>query len=126
MTQRNSEWELPEQNTIPTEYDDGRLAAIDEYEKTVNQMEDELQGIDLESINPASKEFNNLPKSTQYMILYALRSKSRLRMGYSMEQLKAMFPDPVEFSKFQIEMVKRRNFFLKSCWILQENTETLW
>lgn len=111
MTQRNSEWELPEQNTISTEYDDGRLAAIDEYEKTVNQMEDELQGIDLESINPASKEFNNLPKSTQYMILYALRSKSRLRMGYSMEQLKAMFPDPVEFSKFQIEMVKRRNFF---------------
>lgn len=111
MTQRNSEWELPEQNTMPTEYDDGRLAAIDEYEKTVNQMEDELQGIDLESINPASKEFNNLPKSTQYMILYALRSKSRLRMGYSMEQLKAMFPDPVEFSKFQIEMVKRRNFF---------------
>ncbi|KAL6931092.1 related to DNA repair protein RAD2 [Hanseniaspora guilliermondii] len=111
MTQRNSEWELPEQKTLPTEYDDGRLAAIDEYEKTVNQMEDELQGIDLESINPASKEFNNLPKSTQYMILYALRSKSRLRMGYSMEQLKAMFPDPVEFSKFQIEMVKRRNFF---------------
>lgn len=111
MTQRNSEWELPEQGTMPTEYDDGRLVAIDEYEKTVNQMEDELQGIDLESINPASEEFNNLPKSTQYMILYALRSKSRLRMGYSMEQLKAMFPDPVEFSKFQIEMVKRRNFF---------------
>lgn len=111
MTQRNSEWDLPEQDKMPTQYDDGRLAAMDEYEATVNQMEDELQGIDLESINPASQEFNNLPKSTQYMILYALRSKSRLRMGYSIEQLKAMFPDPVEFSKFQIEMVKRRNFF---------------
>ncbi|KAF0277616.1 hypothetical protein FOG50_01534 [Hanseniaspora uvarum] len=111
MTQKNSEWDLPEQDKMPTQNDDGRLAAIEDYENTVNQMEDELQGIDLESINPASQEFNNLPKSTQYMILYALRSKSRLRMGYSIEQLKAMFPDPVEFSKFQIEMVKRRNYF---------------
>lgn len=108
---KTSEWELPEQAELHYHKDDGRMATINEYEDTMNHVEDELQGIDLESVNPVSEEFNNLPKSTQYMILYALRSKSRLRMGYSIEQLRAMFPNPNEFSRFQIEMVKRRNFF---------------
>lgn len=108
---KSSEWELPEQKELHYHKDDGRMATLDEYENTINDIEDELQGIDLESVNPASEDFNSLPKSTQYMILYALRTKSRLRMGYSVEQLRAMFPDPQEFSRFQIEMVKRRNFF---------------
>ncbi|XBW38802.1 hypothetical protein QEN19_004389 [Hanseniaspora menglaensis] len=110
-THKTSEWELPDQKEFNFERDDGRLATNDDYEEAINQAEDELQGIDLESVNPASEDFNNLPKSTQYMILYALRTKSRLRMGYSVDQLRAMFPDPNEFSRFQIDMVKRRNFF---------------
>ncbi|KAL6946816.1 hypothetical protein ACO0QE_001665 [Hanseniaspora vineae] len=105
------EWELPALEEFKYNKTDGRLSSMEEYQDVLNQIDDELTNVDLDSINPASKEFGKLPASTQYMILYALRMKSRLRMGYSKEQLEEIFPSSMDFSKFQIDMVQRRNFF---------------
>ncbi|CEP64053.1 ssDNA endodeoxyribonuclease RAD2 LALA0_S10e01178g [Lachancea lanzarotensis] len=105
----NDEYDLPRIPGFKYDSSDTRINA-DDF-KTIMENIDELDGVDLDSINPASKEFDELPKSTQYMILSALRLKSRLRLGYSKEQLENLFPDSMDFSKFQIDMVKRRNFF---------------
>ncbi|AQZ12221.1 RAD2 (YGR258C) [Zygosaccharomyces parabailii] len=105
------EWHLPHIPGFKYDADDERVVSANSYEKIVNSMDDELEGIDLDSINPRSAEFDELPKSTQYMILSTLRLRSRLRMGYTKEQLEQLFPDSMDFSKFQIDMVKRRNFF---------------
>ncbi|AMD19859.1 HCL292Cp [Eremothecium sinecaudum] len=106
----SDEYELPQIPGFAYDESDTRISPADEY-KAIMQSLDDLEGIDIESINPASREFDELPKSTQYMILSASRLRSRLRMGYSKEQLEHLFPDSMEFSKFQIDRVKRRNFF---------------
>ncbi|CAR21730.1 ssDNA endodeoxyribonuclease RAD2 [Lachancea thermotolerans CBS 6340] len=106
---QDDEYDLPKIPGFKYEEGDARINA-DDF-KTIMENIDELDGVDLDAVNPASREFEELPKSTQYMILSALRLKSRLRMGYSKEQLEEIFPDSMEFSKFQIDMVKRRNFF---------------
>ncbi|CDO91935.1 unnamed protein product [Kluyveromyces dobzhanskii CBS 2104] len=106
----HDEYHLPEIKGFSYEKDDIRITDTEDY-KTVMDQIDDLDGIDLDTINPASKEFDELPKSTQYLILSALRLKSRLRLGYTKEQLEHVFPNSMDFSKFQIEMVKRRNFF---------------
>lgn len=105
------EWHLPQIPGFKYDVDDQRVLSVGNYEKVVNSMDDELEGLDLDSINPSSPEFNELPKSTQYMIISKLRLRSRLRMGYTKEQLEQLFPNSMDFSKFQIDMVKRRNFF---------------
>ena len=61
-----------------------------------------------------STEFKSLPIATQYQLLNTARLKSRLRMGYSAEQLDQLFPDRMEFSKFQIQRVTQRNFLTQS------------
>lgn len=106
----HDEYHLPDIRGFRYDSNDSRINDIDEY-KTLEEHIDELDGIDLDAINPASKEFDELPKSTQYLILSALRLKSRLRLGYTKEQLEDIFPDSMDFSRFQIDMVKRRNFF---------------
>lgn len=106
----HDEYHLPHIPGFKYDKDDARITSEDDF-RTVMDNIDELDGLDLDSINPASKEFERLPKSTQYMILSALRLKSRLRMGYTKEQLEEIFPDSMDFSRFQIEMVKKRNFF---------------
>ncbi|CAR27839.1 ZYRO0D07788p [Zygosaccharomyces rouxii] len=105
------EWHLPQIPGFKYDLDDQRVVSASNYEEVVNSMDDELEGIDLDSINPSSPEFDELPKSTQYMIISKLRLRSRLRMGYTKEQLEHLFPNSMDFSKFQIDMVRRRNFF---------------
>ncbi|QLL30256.1 hypothetical protein HG536_0A00730 [Torulaspora globosa] len=105
------EWHLPVIPGFQYDEDDQRVVSAETFEKMVHSMDEELDNIDLDSINPASAEFDELPKSTQYLILSTLRLKSRLRMGYTKEQLEKLFPNSMDFSKFQIDMVKRRNFF---------------
>ncbi|QLQ77823.1 hypothetical protein HG537_0A00700 [Torulaspora globosa] len=105
------EWHLPVIPGFQYDKDDQRVVSAETFEKMVHSMDEELDNIDLDSINPASAEFDELPKSTQYLILSTLRLKSRLRMGYTKEQLEKLFPNSMDFSKFQIDMVKRRNFF---------------
>ncbi|CUS22468.1 LAQU0S05e06040g1_1 [Lachancea quebecensis] len=106
---QDDEYDLPKIPGFKYDESDTRINA-DDF-KAIMENIDELDGVDLDAVNPASREFEELPKSTQYMILSALRLKSRLRMGYSKEQLEEIFPDSMDFSKFQIDMVKRRNFF---------------
>lgn len=105
------EWHLPQIPGFRYDADDRRVVSASNYEEVVNSMDDGLEGIDLDSINPSAPEFEELPKSTQYMIISKLRLRSRLRMGYTKEQLEQLFPNSMDFSKFQIDMVRRRNFF---------------
>lgn len=112
----NDDWDLPDIEGFLYSKDDQRINAnYDEEKKKKLSMnatvDDIIDDMDLDSINPASQEFNELPKAVQYQILSKLRLKSRLRMGYTKEQLQNVFPDSLEFSKFQIDMVKRRNFY---------------
>lgn len=109
-----SEFHLPPLQGFVYDESDSRINADNDYigndTAEYNQW-DELEGINLTTIDPASSQFNALPLTTQYLVLSQLRLKSRLRMGYSKDQLEEIFPNSLEFSKFQIEMVKKRNYF---------------
>lgn len=105
------EWHLPIIPGFKYDEDDQRVISAENFEKAISSIDDELDNIDLDTINPASAEFEELPKSTQYLILSTLRLRSRLRMGYTKEQLEGLFPNSMDFSKFQIDRVKRRNFY---------------
>ncbi|CAL9729517.1 DNA repair protein Rad2p [Monosporozyma unispora] len=112
----DDDWDLPDIEGFLYEKDDQRINPnYDEEKKKKLSMnatvDDIIDDMDLDSINPASKEFEELPKAVQYQILSKLRLKSRLRMGYTKEQLQNVFPDSLDFSKFQIDMVRRRNFY---------------
>ncbi|CCE64334.1 hypothetical protein TPHA_0H01260 [Tetrapisispora phaffii CBS 4417] len=107
----HDEWDLPDIAGFKVDKDDTRILSTEKYDDILNSIEDGFGGVDLETINPASKEFEELPVATQYMILTNLRLKSRLRLGYTKEQLENIFPTSMQFSKFQIDMVRRRNFF---------------
>lgn len=111
MFRGQDDYDLPNNGPIKVSNDDNRVMAGYEYDRLTKDIYDDLEGIDLDSIDPQSKEFEKLPLSTQYIALSHLRLRSRLRMGYTKEQLQTLFPDPMEFSKFQIQMVQKRNFF---------------
>lgn len=109
----NDEYRLPTIKGFETSSKDTRVLTDQPEVKTYDEQLDEfeLEGIDLDSIDPNSKEFRELPLNLQYLIISQLRLKSRLRMGYTKDQLEDLFPNSLDFSKFQIEMVKKRNFF---------------
>lgn len=81
---------------------------LEEYARQFHQGED-VNLYDFSKIDFDSPFFISLPATDRYNILNAARLRSRLRMGYSKEQLDNMFPDRMAFSKFQIERVKERN-----------------
>ncbi|KIA75754.1 single-stranded DNA endonuclease [Aspergillus ustus] len=81
---------------------------LEQYALQFHQGED-INLYDFSKINFDSPFFLSLPATDRYNILNAARLRSRLRMGYSKEQLDNMFPDRMAFSKFQIERVKERN-----------------
>ena len=81
---------------------------LEEYARQFHQGED-VNLYDFSKIDFDSPFFISLPATDRYNILNAARLRSRLRMGYSKEQLDIMFPDRMAFSKFQIERVKERN-----------------
>ncbi|PYI36754.1 PIN domain-like protein [Aspergillus indologenus CBS 114.80] len=81
---------------------------LEEYARQFHQGED-INLYDFSKIDFDSPFFVSLPATDRYNILNAARLRSRLRMGYSKEQLDTMFPDRMAFSKFQIERVKERN-----------------
>ncbi|RMD43939.1 hypothetical protein DV735_g1213, partial [Chaetothyriales sp. CBS 134920] len=91
--------------------DDPRImsqAELEDYARQFHSGED-VNLYDFSKIDFESPFFLSLPAGDRYNILNAARLRSRLRMGYSKEQLDAMFPDRMAFSKFQIERVKERN-----------------
>ncbi|KAJ5174977.1 DNA repair protein rad13 [Penicillium canariense] len=83
-------------------------AELEEYARQFHQGQD-INLYDFSKIDFDSPFFLSLPATDRYNILNAARLRSRLRMGYSKEQLDTMFPDRMAFSKFQIERVTERN-----------------
>ncbi|KIV94697.1 hypothetical protein PV10_02437 [Exophiala mesophila] len=81
---------------------------LEDYARQFHSGED-VNLYDFSKIDFESPFFLSLPPGDRYNILNAARLRSRLRMGYSKEQLDGMFPDRMAFSKFQIERVKERN-----------------
>lgn len=81
---------------------------LEEYAKDYHNLED-LSHFDFSNLDFDSDYFRSLPPAEQYSILNAARLRSRLRMGYSKEQLDDMFPDRLAFSRFQIQRLKERN-----------------
>ncbi|KAF3938892.1 hypothetical protein ABW19_dt0209996 [Dactylella cylindrospora] len=90
---------------------DPRIMSMDELEAYARQFEggEDINLYDFSKIDFDSPFFNSLPAADRYNILNAARIRSRLRMGLSKEQLEDMFPNRLEFSRFQIERVRERN-----------------
>jgi DNA excision repair protein ERCC-5 len=107
----SDEYDLPKIEGFEYSKNDQRFVSEEDYKSYKEQVIDDLEGIDLNTIDPASSEFDQLSLATQYMVLSQLRLRSRLRMGYTKEQLENIFPESMDFSKFQIQMVQKRNYF---------------
>lgn len=105
------EYHLPDLNEFRVSRYDQRIMPDDDINDKAWDDFDHVDGININEVDPKSKEFANLPIATQYMILNHLRLKSRLRMGYRKEQLQELFPNLMDFSKFQIQQVQKRNFY---------------
>lgn len=90
---------------------DPRIMSHEELEQYARQFHtgEDVNIYDFSKIDFNSPFFLSLPASDRYNILNAARLRSRLRMGYSKEQLDTMFPDRMAFSRFQIDRVKERN-----------------
>ena len=91
--------------------DDPRIMSPEELEEYARQFHtgEDINIYDFSKIDFNSQFFVSLPATDRYNILNAARLRSRLRMGYSKDQLDTMFPDRMAFSKFQIERVRERN-----------------
>lgn len=94
------------------ERNDPRLMTAEELDEYAEEFQTEMSGglYDTSKIDFNSEDFKSLPITTQYQLLNTARLRSRLRMGYTKEQLEQLFPDKLEFSKFQINRVAQRNF----------------
>ncbi|KAI5255227.1 PIN domain-like protein [Aureobasidium subglaciale] len=90
---------------------DPRIMSLEELENYARQFDtgEDINVYDFSKIDFDGSFFLSLPPSDRYNILNAARLRSRLRMGYSKDQLDTMFPDRMAFSKFQIERVTERN-----------------
>lgn len=90
---------------------DPRVMSHEELEEYARQFHtgEDVNLYDFSKIDFNGPFFQSLPASDRYNILNAARLRSRLRMGYSKEQLDTMFPDRMAFSRFQIERVAERN-----------------
>lgn len=109
---KKDEYDLPDLKNFTARKGDERIMPKEEYNEYDEKNNwDFVDGIRVDSIDPSSKGFSELPMATQYMILSRLRLRSRLRLGYSKDQLEELFPDSRDFSKFQIEQVQKRNFY---------------
>ncbi|KAF3909217.1 hypothetical protein ABW20_dc0103140 [Dactylellina cionopaga] len=90
---------------------DPRIMSMEELEDYARRFEggEDINLYDFSKIDFESPFFTSLPAGDRYNILNAARIRSRLRMGLSKEQLEQMFPNRLEFSRFQIERVRERN-----------------
>ena len=107
-------YHLPELDTPLAEMgapNDPRIMSMEELQTYARQFDsgEDINVYDFSKINFDSPFFQSLPDSDRYNILNAARLRSRLRMGYSKDQLDTMFPDRMAFSKFQIDRVRERN-----------------
>lgn len=111
---REDEYHLPEMDVSLEDMgapDDPRIMShqeLKEYAHQFNNGED-INLYDFSKIDYDGPFFQSLPVTDKYNILNAARLRSRLRMGYTKEQLEEMFPNRMDFSRFQIDRVKERN-----------------
>jgi DNA excision repair protein ERCC-5 len=100
---------------------DPRVMSLDELQEYASQFNtgEDINLYDFSKIDFDGMFFQSLPPADQYNILNAARLRSRLRMGYSKDQLDSMFPDRMAFSKFQIERVQERNGLTQRLFRLQ-------
>ncbi|KAK3996127.1 hypothetical protein QBC44DRAFT_157958 [Cladorrhinum sp. PSN332] len=91
--------------------DDPRIMSVEELEEYARQFNEgeDINLYDFSKIDFDGDFFKSLPPADRYNILNAARLRSRLRMGLSKEQLNVMFPNRMDFSRFQIERVRERN-----------------
>ena len=109
---KRDEYHLPELKQFTVLKSDSRIMPASEFNEYADDASfDVVDGVDINSVDPKSEAFSELPLATQYMILSHLRLRSRLRLGYSKNQLEELFPDSKDFSKFQIQQVQKRNFY---------------
>lgn len=111
---KKDQYHLPELGMSLAEMggpDDPRIMSLEELEEYARQFDrgEDINVYDFSKIDFDSPFFTSLPASDRYNILNAARLRSRLRMGYSKDQLDTMFPDRMAFSRFQIERVRERN-----------------
>jgi DNA excision repair protein ERCC-5 len=111
---KKDQYHLPELGASLAEMggqNDPRIMSIEELEEYARHFDsgEDINVYDFSKIDFDSPFFVSLPASDRYNILNAARLRSRLRMGYSKDQLDTMFPDRMAFSKFQIERVTERN-----------------
>jgi len=111
---RKDQYHLPELGVSLTEMggpNDPRIMSLEELEEYARQFNkgEDINVYDFSKIDFDGPFFTSLPASDRYNILNAARLRSRLRLGYSKDQLDMMFPDRMAFSKFQIERVRERN-----------------
>ncbi|CAL3970355.1 unnamed protein product [Diplocarpon coronariae] len=90
---------------------DPRIMSAEELEEYARQFHDgeEVNLYDFSKIDFNGDFFLSLPAGDRYNILNAARLRSRMRMGYGQEQLDQMYPNKMDFSKFQIARVMERN-----------------
>ena len=90
---------------------DPRVMSQEELEEYARQFHtgEDVNLYDFSKIDFNGTFFQSLPANDRYNILNAARLRSRLRMGYSKDQLDNMFQDRMAFSRFQIDRVKERN-----------------
>lgn len=102
---------------------DPRIMTQEELDEFANELQSQNHsGLYDEALQDfESPAFKQLPIATQYQLLSTARLRSRLRMGLTADQLEKEFPDRLEFSKFQIERVRQRNFFTQSLMNLAAN-----
>ncbi|RCI12307.1 hypothetical protein L249_1314 [Ophiocordyceps polyrhachis-furcata BCC 54312] len=91
--------------------EDPRIMSVEELDEYARQFQngEDINLYDFSKIDFDSDFFKSLPAADRYNILNTARLRSRLRMGYSKDQLEDMFPDRMAFSRFQIERVRERN-----------------
>ncbi|EMD65398.1 hypothetical protein COCSADRAFT_114116, partial [Bipolaris sorokiniana ND90Pr] len=111
---RKDQYHLPDLGKSMSEMgaaNDPRVMSLEELEEYARQFDrgEDINVYDFSKIDFDGHFFQSLPPADRYNILNAARLRSRLRMGHSKEQLDAMFPDRMAFSKFQIERVRERN-----------------
>ena len=111
---KKDQYHLPDLNVPLSEMgggNDPRVMSLEELQEYAYQFDqgEDINVYDFSKIDFNSPFFTSLPPSDRYNILNAARLRSRLRMGYSRDQLESMFPDRMAFSRFQIERVRERN-----------------
>lgn len=91
--------------------DDPRIMSVEELEEYARQFNsgEDVNLYDFSKIDFDGEFFKSLPPADRYNILNAARLRSRLRLGLSKEQLAVMFPNRMDFSRFQVERVQERN-----------------